>query len=124
MVIQKEINFFSETYDGIPLSIIYNQIIRFLKEKGIYVPYLEISLPQTKLGNYESFINLLIKSNCAEYLIRHFFTAKSTMGRDFEKYGICMPKFNHNFSAFHFLHNINREWLRQLTVLSNEYEKQ
>ena len=66
-------NLYNKTYDGIPLSIIYNQIIRFLKEKGIYVPYLEISLPQTKLGNYESFINLLINSSCAEYLIRHFF---------------------------------------------------
>ena len=62
MGVQKEINFFSETYDGIPLSIIYNQLIRFMKENGIYAPYLEISLPQTKLDNYESFINLLINS--------------------------------------------------------------
>ena len=82
MDIQKEINFFNETYDGIPLSIIYNQIIRFLKENGIYVPYLEISLPQTKLGNYESFINLLINSGCAECLISHFFTVKETIGTD------------------------------------------
>ena len=124
MGIQKEINFFNETYDGIPLSIIYNQIIRFLKEKGIYVPYLEISLPQTKLGNYESFKNLLINSSCAECLIRHFFITKKVIGTDFEKYGNYIPNFNHNFSAFHFLHDINREWLRQLTVLSIEYEKQ
>ena len=124
MGIQKEINFFNETYDGIPLSIIYNQIIRFLKENGIYVPYLELSLPQTKLGNYESFINLLINSSCAECLISHFFTVKETIGTDYEKYGNYIPNFNHNFSAFHFLHDINREWLRQLTVLSIEYEKQ
>ena len=124
MGVQKEINFFSETYDGIPLSIIYNQIIRFLKEKGIYVPYLEISLPQTKLGNYESFINLLINSSCAEYLIRHFFISTKTIGKDFEKYGNYIPNFNYNFSTFHFFDIINREWLRQLTVLKLEYEKQ
>ena len=41
---QKKINLSEEAYDDIPLSVIYKQIIRFMKENGIYTPYLKISL--------------------------------------------------------------------------------
>ena len=43
--------------------------------------------------------------------------------KDFEKYGNYIPNFNHYFSTAHFFDIINREWLRQLTVLKLEYWK-
>ena len=56
-----ELNLKKMTYYDIPLSVIYKQFIRFMKENGIYAPYLEISLPQTKMS-YETFLTNVCKS--------------------------------------------------------------
>ena len=84
-----------------------------------------IEEPITKINAADSPIILPIDNN-VEVKIPSIELGNITLnyGKDFEKYGNYMPNFNYNFSTFHFFDNINREWLRQLTVLNLEYEKQ
>ena len=49
-----EIDIENKTFRGIPLSVIYKQIIRFMKEIGIYSVYVE-SFSKTDL-TYETFL--------------------------------------------------------------------
>ena len=47
-------NLYNKTYSNIPLSVLYKQFIRFMKENEIYALYLEISFPKTKMS-YKTF---------------------------------------------------------------------
>ena len=76
----KNLSTHDKTYSGIPLSVIYNQIIRFMKENGIYTPYLEISLPQTNMSYERFLINFRRFKNTT---LDHFFLYKFNVG---EKY--------------------------------------
>ena len=73
----------NEMYEGIPLSVIYKQLIRFMKENGIYAPYLEISLPQTNMS-YERFLINFRRFN--KTTLDHFFLYKFNIGENINAY--------------------------------------
>ena len=79
----KYLNTSDKMYDGIPLSVIYNQIIRFMKENGIYAPYLEISLPQTNMS-YERFLINFRRFN--KTTLDYFFLYKFNIGEKINAY--------------------------------------
>ena len=69
----KEDNSFFDnvTYDAIPLSVIYKQLIRFMKENGIYTAYLEISYPKVKM-TYDKFL-ANIRGHGIDKMLDYFF---------------------------------------------------
>ena len=73
------LDFQNETLSGVPLSLIYKQIIRFMKENGIYATYLELSYPEVKM-DYDKF--LLCVKRFRINAIRHFFTHKCSIGKE------------------------------------------
>ena len=50
----EELNLENKTFRGIPLSLIYKQIIRFMKEKVIYTIYMESA--SKEVISYEKFL--------------------------------------------------------------------
>ena len=82
----KKLNFYNETYNNnIPLSVIYKQFIRFMKENGIYTPYLEISFPKTKMS-YTVFWRHLHKFSLVEtqrLKLERLFTLFFIVGSDY-----------------------------------------
>ena len=72
------LDFQNETLSGVPLSLIYKQIIRFMKENGIYATYLELSYPDVKM-DYDKF--LLCVKRFRINAIRHFFTHRCSIGK-------------------------------------------
>ena len=103
------------TYYGIPLSVIYKQFIRFMKENGIYTLYLEISLPQTKMS-YETFLTNVCKSGHNIFL-EDFFCYIENIGVDWYKYAKYEDGSDNFNSAINFLEKINHKWILFLAEL-------
>ena len=104
------------TYYGNPLSVIYKQFIRFMKENGIYTLYLEISLPQTKMS-YETFLTNVCKSGHNIFL-DNFFCYIENIGVDWYKYAEYSDT-----SANSFFKKINDKWAAYLFKLIEIYHK-
>ena len=117
---QKKLNLSIETYGGIPLSIIYKQIIRFMKENGIYTPYLQISLPQTKMS-YETFLKNIASFYDKEATIERFFLKTFNVGIHYEWYGQYEKKSRYADSAVAFLNKINNKWMSYLSNFAKLY---
>ena len=106
----------NEMYEGIPLSVIYNQIIRFMKENEIYAPYLEISLPQTNM-NYETFL-------CHNKTkLESFFINIGNVGLDFKGYAKYEKNSLYSYPAVAFLNKVNIKWMSYLSDFIKEYKK-
>ena len=106
----------NEMYEGIPLSLIYNQIIRFMKENGIYSPYLEISLPQTNMS-YERFLSH------SKTRLDSFFVHIYNVGIDYEGYGKYEKNPQYANSAVAFLNKTNNKWRSYLSNFIKAYKK-
>ena len=114
-----------ETYSDIPLSVIYNQIIRFMKENGIYVPYLEISLPQTNMS-YERFLINFRRFNKTR--LDHFFLYKFNIGEKFNAYAKYEDdKYEYYVDEWYcgrsFLYKINNKWRSYFHAFISAYKK-
>ena len=115
----KKLNFYNKMYNNIPLSVIYKQFIRFMKENGIYTPYLEISFPKTKM-NYGVFWRHLHKFSQRLELER-LFTSFFIVGSDYELYSKYRYDSNDWSDAVAFLNNINKKWHSFLLELESLY---
>ena len=106
----------NEMYEGIPLSVIYKQLIRFMKENGIYAPYLEISLPQTNM-NYETFL-------CHNKTkLGSFFIHIGNVGLDYEGYAKYEKSPRYANTAVVFLNKVNNKWMSYLSNFIKGYKK-
>ena len=106
----------NEMYEGIPLSVIYKQLIRFMKENGIYAPYLEISLPQTNM-NYETFL-------CHNKTkLGSFFIHIGNVGLDYEGYAKYEKNSRYSYPAATFLNKVNNKWMSYLSDFIKAYKK-
>lgn len=115
----KKFNFYNKMYNNIPLSVIYKQFIRFMKENGIYTPYLEISFPKTKMS-YVVFWRHLHKFSQRLELER-LFTSFFIVGSDYELYSKYRYDSNDWSDAVDFLNNINKKWRSFLLELDSLY---
>lgn len=116
-----ELNLKKMTYYDIPLSVIYTQFIRFMKENGIYALYLEISFSKTKMS-YETFSEHIFKlrryiSRPLDNLFREFFM----VGPNYARYGIYGNSVGVWGSACNFLEDINKKWRSFLSELKESY---
>ena len=114
-----------ETYSDIPLSVIYKQLIRFMKENGIYAPYLEISLPQTNMS-YERFLINFRRFN--KTTLDHFFLYKFNIGENINAYAKYVDvKYEYVIDewdcARSFLFTINNKWRSYFYAFISAYEK-
>ena len=112
----RHLNTFYKTYSGIPLSVLYKQFIRFLKESGIYTLYLEISLPQTEMS-YETFLENVLMRKESDVILDRFFLSEINIGPasyQYAKYEDGSDNFN---SAINFLEKINYKWVLFLAEL-------
>ena len=118
----KENNSFFDnvTYDAIPLSVIYKQIIRFMKENGIYTPYLKISLPQTKMS-YQTFLKNIASFDNKEEVIERFFLKTFNVGIHYEGYAKYERKSRYVVSAVAFLNKVNNKWMSYLSNFAKLY---
>ena len=117
----EELNLENKTFRGIPLSLIYTQFIRFMKENGIYALYLEISFPKTKMS-YETFSKHIFKLE--QYTNRPFdnlFIQFFMVGPNYPKYGIYRNSIGVWGSACNFLEDINRKWCSFFSELEEHY---
>ena len=112
----KNLSTHDKTYSDIPLSVIYNQIIRFMKENGIYAPYLEISLPQTNMS-YERFLSH------SKTRLDSFFVHIYNVGIDYEGYGKYEKNSRYTNSAVAFLNKTNNKWRSYLSDFIKAYKK-
>ena len=117
---QKKINLSEEAYDGIPLSVIYKQIIRFMKENGIYTPYLQISLPQTKMS-YETFLKNIASFDDKEAAIERFFLCTFNIGIYYERYAKYEKSPLYANPAVIFLNKVNNKWMSYLSNFAKLY---
>ena len=117
---QKKINLSEEAYDGIPLSVIYKQIIRFMKENGIYTPYLKISLPQTKMS-YETFLKNIASFDDKEAAIERFFLCTFNIGINYEGYAKYEKIPRYANPAVVFLDKVNNKWMSYLSNFAKLY---
>ena len=116
-----KLNLSNETYNKIPLSVIYKQFIKFLKENGIYTPYLEISFPKTKMS-YETFFKKICKlSQRDDNIIYSLFTLFFIVGSDYELYSKYRYNSNGWGDAVDFLNKINKKWVSFLWELEHFY---
>ena len=77
------------TYCNVPLSVIYKQIIRFMKENGIYTIYMESA--SKEVINYENFLK-----NIRSYrgsVIKSFFLHICNFGGERENYNVFLRYF-------------------------------
>ena len=107
----RHLNSFYKTYSGIQLSVLYKQFIRFLKENGIYTPYLEISFPKTKMS-YKTFLENVLMRKESDIMLDKFFLCGINIGSDFYQYA----KYEDG-SAINFLEKINYKWVLFLAEL-------
>ena len=117
----EKLNVKDKTYHNIPLSVIYTQFIRFMKENGIYALYLEISCPKTKMS-YETFSKHIFKLE--QYTNRPFdslFMQFFIVGPNYPKYGIYRNSIGVWGSACNFLEDINRKWRSFFSELEEYY---
>ena len=112
----RHLNTFYKTYSGIPLSVIYKQFIRFLKESGIYTLYLEISLPQTEMS-YETFLENVLMRKESDLMLDRFFLFEINIGSDLYQYAKYEDGSNNFNSAINFLEKINYKWVLFLAEL-------
>lgn len=112
----RHLNTFYKTYSGIPLSVIYKQFIRFLKENGIYTPYLEISFPKTKMS-YETFLEIVLMRKDSDIILDRFFLCGNNIGLDFYQYAKYEDGSDNYASAVNFLEKINYKWVLFLAEL-------
>lgn len=106
-----------KTYNDIPLSVVYKQFIRFLKENGLYVLYLEISLPQTKMS-YETFLTNVFMRKESDVMLDKFFLYGINVGFDYCKYAKYEDGSDNDGSAITFLKKINYiKWVPFLSEL-------
>ena len=115
----KENNSFFDnvTYYYIPLSIIYKQLIRFMKENGIYAPYLEISYPKVKM-TYDKFLANL-RENGIDKMLDYFFLTFENIGNSYEEYSNLIGGPNNVFKSINFLDDVNKGWQSCLAQLKN-----
>ena len=116
-------NLYNETYNNIPLSVIYKQFIRFMKENGIYAPYLEISFPKTKMS-YVAFWRHVHKFRQYEshrLRLERLFTLLFIVGSDYELYSKYRYDSNDWSDAADFLNSINKKWRSFLLELESLY---
>ena len=102
----RHLNTFYKTYSGIPLSVLYKQFIRFLKESGIYTLYLEISLPQTEMS-YETFLENVLMRKESDVILDRFFLYEINIGPDLYQYAKYEDGSDNFTSAINFLEKIN-----------------
>ena len=117
----EKLNVKDKTYHNIPLSVIYKQFIRFMKENGIYALYLEISFSKTKMS-YETFSEHIFKLE--QYTNRPFdslFMQFFIVGSNYPKYGIYRNSVGVWGSACNFLEDINKKWRSFLSELEEHY---
>ena len=112
----RHLNSFYKTYSGIPLSVLYKQFIRFMKENGIYTLYLEISLPQTKMS-YETFLKNVLMRKESDLMLDSFFLFEINIGSDLYQYAEYEDGSDNFFSAINFLEKINYKWVLFLAEL-------
>ena len=112
----RHLNSFYKTYSGIPLSVLYKQFIRFLKESGIYTLYLEISLPQTEMS-YETFLENVLMRKESDLMLDRFFLFDINIGSDLYQYAKYEDGSNNFNSAINFLEKINYKWVLFLAEL-------
>ena len=112
----RHLNSFYKTYSGIPLSVLYKQFIRFLKESGIYTLYLEISLPQTEMS-YETFLENVLMRKESDLMLDRFFLFEINIGSDLYQYAKYEDGSDNFFSAINFLKKINYKWVLFLAEL-------
>lgn len=112
----RHLNTFYKTYSGIPLSVIYKQFIRFLKENGIYTPYLEISFPKTKMS-YKTFLGIVLMRKDSDIILDRFFLCGNNIGTDFYQYAKYKDGSDNYASAINFLEKINYKWVLFLAEL-------
>ena len=100
-----EIDIENKTYRGIPLSVIYKQIIRFMKENKIYITYVN-SFPKTDL-TYETFLESVY--SYGDMAISNFFIHK--YNRSFlKKLRKSDILYDIHFGLIHHLDNISILW--------------
>ena len=117
----EKLNVKDKTYHNIPLSVIYTQFIRFMKENGIYALYLEISFPKTKMS-YETFSKNIFKlGQCTSRPFDSLFMQFFIVGPNYPKYGIYRNSIGVWGSACNFLEDINRKWRSFLSELEEYY---
>ena len=112
----RHLNSFYKTYSGIPLSVLYKQFIRFLKESGIYTLYLEISLPQTEMS-YETFLENVLMRKESDLMLDRFFLFEINIGPDLYQYAKYEDGSDNFNSAINFLEKINYKWVLFLAEL-------
>ena len=101
----EELNLENKTFRGIPLSLIYKQIIRFMKEKGIYTIYME-SFSKTDL-TYETFLERVY--SYGDMAILNFFIHKHN--RSFlKKLGKTKILYDIHFGLIHHIRNLSILW--------------
>ena len=110
------LDFQNETLSGVPLSLIYKQIIRFMKENGIYTLYLEISLPQTEMS-YETFLENVLMRKESDVILDRFFLYEINIGPDLYQYAKYEDGSDNFNSAINFLEKINYKWVLFLAEL-------
>ena len=114
----EELNLEKMTECNVPLSVIYKQIIRFMKEKGIYTIYMESA--SKEVINYENFLK-----NIRSYrgsVIKNFFLRICNFGGEHENYNVFLRKletskcsmndtlYNIHFGLIDHLDNIYDSW--------------
>lgn len=106
------------TYCNVPLSVIYKQIIRFMKENGIYTIYMESA--SKEVINYENFLKNIRSYRGSS--IKNFFLNIYNFGGERENYNVFLRKletskcsmsdtlYNIHFGLIEHLDNIYDSW--------------
>ena len=116
----RHLNSFYKTYSGIPLSVLYKQFIRFMKENGIYTLYLEISFPKTKMS-YETFLKNIASFDDKEAAIERFFLCTFNIGINYEGYAKYEKIPRYANPAVVFLNKVNNKWMSYLSNFAKLY---
>lgn len=115
----KEDNSFFDNvkYYDFHIHEIYKQLIRFMKENGIYAAYLELSYSEVKM-TYDRFL-ANIRERGIDAMVNRFFLTFDNIGDSYEKYSNLIGVPDDVFKAIDFLDDINRAWQICLTQLKN-----
>ena len=112
------LDFQNETLSGVPLSLIYKQIIRFMKEKGIYTIYMESA--SKEVISYEKFLKSIRSYKGS--VIKNFFLNLCNFGDEHENYNVFLRKletskcsmndtlYNIHFGLMHHIRNLSILW--------------
>ena len=108
----------NETLSVVPLSLIYKQIIRLMKENGIYATYLELSYPEVKM-DYDKF--LICVKRFRGNAIRHFFTHRCSIGKEFDACYSGISKLKKYDCSYDFLYDKNIKLQAYLNGFTKNY---